>query len=196
MGADDDGEVDLDTDPLLEGPPPAATRPYARPTYSQLPDLSPHEERRCIQVIDQVLSSVRRVGQPNVIDPMPNAAFERQMQSSTRPPEDVLPGRLRTHRAAWRHYFAQSSPDREPSKQQRMLLGMIEDGVKFKWVGARPVDAPATPQQRRKRRIVAQMLRQAEPTADPEQFLRCSSQTTAARRSTHLWSRPRSRSAC
>ena len=171
LGADEDGEVDLNADPLLEGSPATAMRPYALQTNSPLPDLSPQEERRCIQVIDQVLSSARRVGQPNAIDPMPNAAFERQMQSSTRPPEDFLPGRLRTHRAAWRHYFAQSSPDREPSKQQRMLLGMIEDGVKFKWVGARPADAPATPQQRRKRHIVTQMLRQAEPTADPEQFL-------------------------
>ena len=95
----------MELDPLLEGPGPLTLQSYASVARAPAPTLSLEEERHVIGVVEQAWDSAQRIVQPNAVDPTPDVAFERQMQSATRPPEDFLPGRLRAHKAAWHRYF-------------------------------------------------------------------------------------------
>ena len=76
--------------------------------------------------------------------------FEQQMHATARNPADFEPGLLRACSGLWQRHFERHNGGRPMSRNQRLLMGMLTEGVWFKWVGAQGPDAPLSPLRRKK----------------------------------------------
>ncbi|KXZ42534.1 hypothetical protein GPECTOR_138g665 [Gonium pectorale] len=88
-----------------------------------------------------------------------------------RDPAEFRAGLLAENLPAWRRYFQLANQGRPFSETQRTVLGFLEHGVCFDFVGAPGPGEKLSGPRKAKRRIVTQMLRQAVPGCDPETYL-------------------------
>ena len=165
---------DLAEDALL----PLAAQPVAVVgipiLHSCLPPPPAADLQRAERQLERAWQALDPAAQAAAADasPMPEGTFTQQMHAAARNPADFQPGLLRACGSLWRHYFELQNGGRPMSSNQRQLLAMITDGVRFRWVGAPGPDVPLPPLRRKKRRIVLQMLAQAlGRDKDPEAYL-------------------------
>ena len=163
--------VDLEEDPFLPGPSSGPRQPFKPTAIVNIQTPTEGEISGAVGRVTQLWENALRIGHRAGVDPTPAGDFGRQMQSAARPMEQFRSGLLGESSAVWRHYFSLANGDNPLSKDQRRILGMISEGVRFKWQGAPPGGPEATPKQRKKKAIVTQMLRQAVPGCDPEAYL-------------------------